>query len=145
MARLGNIHRLPKPVDVAVQYRLDEAAQACRWSICSLDVYESESGDRPDDRTLYTSHDAAAIDDFLEDGGYVRAGNARQYRLYDDTCGRCGVYVPPPDQSRHVEGWHGGREYRRFGGRLQVLRVRCPAHPFDVEAEARALGSAGLL
>lgn len=145
MARLGDLDLRPRPVDVAVRECAPTGAETRRWSVLSLDVYGAPEAPRADERLVFASPDHAAVLAFLEAEGYVPAADGATFRLYDETCGRCGAYVPAAARELTTEGWRDGREYRRFGGRLQILRVRCPAHPFDVEESVRSLSEAGLL
>jgi hypothetical protein len=134
------------PVDVVLHLDDDQAGRVAQWSVRSLDVYGEGDEAHVERRTLVASNDRNAIVMYLENAGYVRVdADGARYRRHDDTCGRCGAYVPAGERPPLGEGWHAGREYRRFGGGLQVLRVRCPAHPFDVEGEVFDFYAAGLL
>ena len=145
MALLGTVALLRRPVHVTVRERDARPADPTRWTVLSLDVYGSPMAPRADDRVVYASATLASALAFLEAEGYVSAGDGATFRLHDESCGRCGAYVPPATRESLAEGWRDGREYRRFGGRLQILRVRCSAHPFGIEDAVGALSEAGLL
>ena len=143
MRNEGEFGTAREPIYVEIRACTEPALGTVRWTAHEIGPARGARGGVSGD--ALPRGDRASVVADLEARGYVPAGEKDRYRLYDATCGLCGAYVPESDTPPWSEGWYGGREYRRLGGRLRVLRVRCAAHPFDISREIDELRAAGLL